>query len=107
MKRNIIVLLTAFASSLLGVLTPQAAVGPLVYVPTASIMVQLLFCFLSTSDPATPLPFASLKALPKFLAFKMLVVPLLLPLQKNNFGGNIGWSNWVTSAMNIKIPATT
>lgn len=76
MKRNLIVLGITFAASLLGVFVPWAA-APFAWVPTVSMLVQLLFCFLSTTEPSTPLPRAALRDLPRFLAFKMLVVPLV------------------------------
>ena len=76
MKRNVLMLLITFVASFAGVMLPEAA-PYLTYAPTASMIVQVLYCFLSTFDPATPLPGGALKALPRFLLCKMFVVPLL------------------------------
>jgi len=76
MKRLVILLVATFGSSLVGVMLPQAA-PHLIYVPTASMIMQLLFCFLSTSEPGTSPPTGSLRALPGFLLTKMFVIPLV------------------------------
>jgi|GEM_PF-3504506 len=76
MKRNLIFLSLTVIASIAGVFLPGVA-GPLWWTPTVSMLVQLLFCFLSTADPSTPLPSKALRSLPKFLAIKMILVPLV------------------------------
>ena len=76
MKRNLFMLAVTIISCLSGVFVPEAA-EPMAYAPTISIVIQLLFCFLSTTEPSIPIPKQSLRALPKYLLFKMFVVPLI------------------------------
>ncbi len=76
MKRNLILFAVTLVACFSGVLLPRAA-EPLAYVPTISMLVQLLYCFLSTAEPSIQIPTRSLRALPKFLLFKMFAVPLV------------------------------
>ena len=76
MKRNLIFLSLTVIASIAGVFLPKVA-GSLWWTPTVSMLVQLLFCFLSTADPATPLPAKALRSLPTFLVIKMILVPLV------------------------------
>ena len=76
MLRNICVLAVTVVTAIAGILLPGASVQ-LAHLPALFMMTQLLLCFLATTDPATPLPKASLLSLPRFLLVKMVLVPLL------------------------------
>ncbi len=73
--RDIIFLAAGFAGMIAGVLLPDLG-EPLRHIPTVFIVVQTLLCFLSGLSPDTNFSAASLRGLPRFLALKMLVVPL-------------------------------
>ena len=75
MQRNLIFIAVTFASSLAGVMSPGAA-PHVAYVPTISMIIQLLFCFLSTAEPGASPPAGALRALPRFMLAKMFVIPL-------------------------------
>ena len=74
--RDIIFLAATFAGMAGGVFLPELG-EPLRHLPAVFIISQILLCFLSGTDPATPFERESLRGLPRFLFLKMLAVPLI------------------------------
>ncbi len=75
-RDNLFFILITFAAMGAGVLVPGIG-QPLRHLPTASLIVQLLLSFLSTSAPGTSFSAKSVAGLPRFLLIRMLIVPVL------------------------------
>jgi predicted Na+-dependent transporter len=76
MKRNVYLLVLAVVTIFIGVSMPELA-EPLEHVPAAQMLVQLLLCFMSTGEPASAPSLASMRGLPRYLAYKMLIIPMI------------------------------